>query len=164
MDYMIDDTKHTVLSEDADNAVVVNGTSYDVDIISMDASGMEFLLNKRYFHVIYGKESRGELTVDVNGSPVTLKVDTGLDDVVYMHSGGASAAMTESALQSQIPGKVVSIAVAVGDTVSEGDTICTLESMKMQVSIKAHISGKIKSIRAKVGSSIAKGDLITEIE
>lgn len=163
MDYMIDDVKHSVVST-GNNTLVIDGASYDVSIISINPDGLEFLLNKRYFQVIYAEESRGQMVVHVNGSPVTLKLHTGLDDIVYMHSGGAAKAMTNSALQSQIPGKVVSITVSVNDSVSEGDTVCVLESMKMQVSVKAHTSGNIKSMRVKVGSSVAKGDMIAEIE
>ena len=68
------------------------------------------------------------------------------------------------ALKSQIPGKVVSIAVNEGDSVNTGDVVCTLESMKMQVAVKAHKAGSIKSIKIKEGGSVAKGDLIAEIE
>lgn len=163
MDYMIDDVKHSVVSVDH-NTLMIDDTTYDISIISINPDGIEFLLDKQYFQVIYAEESRGQMVVHVNGSPVTLKLHTGLDDIVYMNSGGAGAAMTNSALNSQIPGKVVSIAVAVNDEVAEGDTICVLESMKMQVSVKAHTSGSVKSIRVKVGSSIAKGDMIAEIE
>ncbi|MXY38122.1 MAG: biotin/lipoyl-binding protein [Cenarchaeum sp. SB0664_bin_35] len=163
MDYMVGDIKHSVTSVD-DSTLMIDGTPYDISIISISPNGIEFLLNKRYFQVIYAEESRGQTVVHVNGSPVTLRMHTGLDDIVYMHSGGAGAAMTDSTLQSQIPGKVVSITVSVNDEVSEGDTICVLESMKMQVSVKAHTSGSIKSMRVKVGSSVAKGDIIAEIE
>ncbi|GFN42266.1 MAG: macrolide-specific efflux protein MacA [Marine Group I thaumarchaeote] len=39
-----------------------------------------------------------------------------------------------------------------------------MESMKMQVSIKAHKDGTIKSIKIKEGGTVAKNDLIAEIE
>ena len=46
-------------------------------------------------------------------------------------------AVSQLALKSQIPGKVVSIAVEhEGDSVKKGDVVCTLESMKMQVAVK----------------------------
>jgi biotin carboxyl carrier protein len=67
-------------------------------------------------------------------------------------------------LKSQIPGKVVSIAVVEGDSVKKGDVVCTLESMKMQVAIKAHKDGVIKSIKVKETATVAKGDVVAEIE
>ena len=71
---------------------------------------------------------------------------------------------SESALCSQIPGKVVSIAINEGDSIKKGDVVCVLESMKMQVSIKAHKDGTVKSIKIKSGGSVAKNDTIAEIE
>ena len=86
------------------------------------------------------------------------------DEIVFKNSGGASTGNAQLALKSQIPGKVVSIAVAEGDSVKQGDVVCTLESMKMQVSVKSHKDGIIKSIKIKQGGSVAKGDVISEIE
>ena len=42
--------------------------------------------------------------------------------------------------------------------------MCVLESMKMQVAIKAHKDGEIKSIKIKEGNTVAKNDVIAEIE
>jgi len=67
-------------------------------------------------------------------------------------------------LKSQIPGKVVSIAVTDGDSVMKGDVVCTLESMKMQVAVKAHKDGVVKSIKVKESGTVAKGDVIADIE
>ena len=68
------------------------------------------------------------------------------------------------ALKSQIPGKVVSIAVGEGDSVKKGDVVCTLESMKMQVAVKAHKDGAVKNLKIKEGSTVAKGDVIADLE
>ena len=54
--------------------------------------------------------------------------------------------------------------VADGDSVKQGDVVCTLESMKMQVAVKAHKDGSVKSIKVKEAGTVAKGDLIAEIE
>ena len=51
-----------------------------------------------------------------------------------------------------------------GDSVQKGDVVCTLESMKMQVTIKAHKDGIVKNIKAKESASVAKGDVIADIE
>jgi biotin carboxyl carrier protein len=58
----------------------------------------------------------------------------------------------------------VSISVSEGDSVQKGDVVCTLESMKMQVAIKAHKDGVVKTIKVKETGTVAKGDVVTEIE
>lgn len=162
MDYTIDGEDHTATVRGKD--LVIDGTARRMDIISRSPTGMEFLLDNQYHQATYLEEATGKLVVEVDGVVVTLMANRKLDEIVYKNSGGAGEALAESSLLSQIPGKVVSVAVSQGDSVATGDTICVLESMKMQVSVKAHMDGKIKSVRAKVGSNVAKGDMIAEIE
>ena len=100
----------------------------------------------------------------VDGVPMTLNMHSKFDEIVYKNTGGGGAGGAELALRSQIPGKVVSIAVEEGSAVKKGDTVCVLESMKMQVSVKSHKEGTVKSIKIKDGASVAKNDVIAEIE
>ena len=86
------------------------------------------------------------------------------DKIVYKSSGGADVGSAQKSLRSQIPGKVVSIEVKVGDKVKKGDVVCVLESMKMQVSVKSHKDGEIKILKTKEGNSVNKNDILAEIE
>jgi biotin carboxyl carrier protein len=51
-----------------------------------------------------------------------------------------------------------------GSSIKKGDAIVILESMKMQVAVKAHRDGNIKEIRTKEGSTVARYDTIAIIE
>ena len=57
-------------------------------------------------------------------------------------------------ISANIPGKVVTIDVAVGDIVEEGHVILILEAMKMQNEITAPIAGVVESINCIEGQSI----------
>jgi biotin carboxyl carrier protein len=48
--------------------------------------------------------------------------------------------------------------------VKKGDVIVVLESMKMQVAIKAHKDGTVKELKVKEGSSISRNDVVALIE
>jgi biotin carboxyl carrier protein len=76
-------------------------------------------------------------------------------------SGSASG---ENKLLSQIPGRVVSIMVKVGDQIKKGDSIIVLESMKMQVAVKAHKDGEIKATKVKIGDTVSRNDVVAVIE
>jgi acetyl-CoA carboxylase biotin carboxyl carrier protein len=54
--------------------------------------------------------------------------------------------------------------VQVGDRVSEGDTLCIIEAMKMMNQIEAEISGTIKSIRAQNGDPVEYGQILFVID
>ena len=54
--------------------------------------------------------------------------------------------------------------VQVGDRVSEGDTLCIIEAMKMMNQIDADVSGVIKSIRVQNGEAVEYGQTLIVID
>ncbi len=54
--------------------------------------------------------------------------------------------------------------VQVGDRVSEGDTLCIIEAMKMMNQIEADVSGVIKSIRIQNGEPVEFGQVLFVID
>jgi biotin carboxyl carrier protein len=48
--------------------------------------------------------------------------------------------------------------------VAEGDTICILESMKMEIPVEATFSGTILELAVTEGGVVQEGDLIATIE
>jgi acetyl-CoA carboxylase biotin carboxyl carrier protein len=61
-------------------------------------------------------------------------------------------------------GKVISVAVQVGQSVSEDEDVIIIEAMKMELPVAAPTSGVVKEIRAKVGQSYQVGDVVAVIE
>ena len=54
--------------------------------------------------------------------------------------------------------------VQVGDRVSEGDTLCIIEAMKMMNQIETDVSGVIKSIRIQNGEPVEFGQTLFVID
>jgi acetyl-CoA carboxylase biotin carboxyl carrier protein len=54
--------------------------------------------------------------------------------------------------------------VQVGDRVSEGDTLCIIEAMKMMNQIDADVSGVVKSIRVQNGEPVEYGQTLIVID
>jgi len=147
-----------------DYIIKINDSEHNLKIIKMDSRGIEFVLDQTYHKAKYLEQSTNEMNIVIDNVPITINRNSHFDEIVYKHSGGAGSGNAQLSLKSQIPGKVVSIAIAEGDSVKKGDVICTLESMKMQVSVKAHKDGVVKSIKIKETASVAKGDAIADIE
>ncbi|HWB01780.1 MAG TPA: pyruvate carboxylase [Verrucomicrobiales bacterium] len=59
-----------------------------------------------------------------------------------------------------MPGMVASIAVSIGQKVKEGETLLTLEAMKMFAAIAAPVAGTVQQISVKVGESVESKDLL----
>ncbi len=65
---------------------------------------------------------------------------------------------------SPMPGLVVSIDVAVGQSVQEGEAVCIVEAMKMQNIIRAEADGTVKAINVGAGDSVAADEIMLEFE
>lgn len=63
-------------------------------------------------------------------------------------------------IQSQMAGVVLRISVAVGDKVSMGQEVATLESMKMEIPIEAEGEGTVQEIRVQSGDFVQEGDVL----
>ncbi len=72
--------------------------------------------------------------------------------------------MAQENVEFPITGKITSVNVKEGDAVSEGDTLCLLESMKMENPILAPVSGTVTKIELSVGQVVEVGDLVATIE
>jgi len=147
-----------------DYVIKIDDNEHNLKIISMNSKGIEFILDNKYHKAKYLEQSTNEMNIVIDNVPITLNLHTHFDEIVYKNSGGGGSGNAQLALKSQIPGKVVSIAIAEGDSIKKGDVVCTLESMKMQVAVKSHKDGVVKTLKIKETTTVAKGDVIAEIE
>ncbi|NOG92346.1 MAG: acetyl-CoA carboxylase biotin carboxyl carrier protein subunit [Armatimonadetes bacterium] len=69
----------------------------------------------------------------------------------------------ENAARAPMTGRVVAIPVAVGDTVSRGDTLAVLEAMKMEYRLEAQADGTVVEIGASVGDLVDLGHLLVRL-
>lgn len=149
---------------DSQYVIRIDDREHSLRILAADARGIEFMLDNAFHKAKYLDGGTAEIGMSIDGVPMTVNMHPGMDKIVYKNSGGQGSGGVQTALKSQIPGKVVSVDVEEGASVTKGDTVCTLESMKMQVGVKAHRDGSVKSIRVKQGGNVAKNDVILEIE
>lgn len=71
--------------------------------------------------------------------------------------GGPGAGAGEVVLRAPMPGVIVEVPVAEGQTVDKGRTLVVLESMKMHNEFKAPRVGTVHSVRVSKGQRIEKG-------
>ena len=76
----------------------------------------------------------------------------------------ASSSSSASKVLCPMPGLVVSIDVAAGDTVEDGQQLAIVEAMKMENVIRAERSGTIKRIAVAPGDSLAVDATMMEFE
>ena len=63
-------------------------------------------------------------------------------------------------VKSPLPGSVIKVLVSEGQAVKRGDTLLTLESMKMENAIMAEADGTVKQIAVTPGQHVMQDDLL----
>lgn len=63
-------------------------------------------------------------------------------------------------VKSPLPGSVIKVLVSEGQAVKRGDTLLTLESMKMENAIMAEADGTVKQIAVTPGQNVMQDDLL----
>ena len=141
-----------------------DGQEQILRILKFGTDEFEFILGNSYHHAKILSSTSSETRMIVDGEPLTVKKHSKLTEVLRKSLSSTGIGAAENNLTSQIPGRIVSVVAKPGSAVRKGDAIVVLESMKMQVAVKAHKDGTIKEIRTKEGASVARHDLIAVIE
>ncbi len=69
-----------------------------------------------------------------------------------------------STIKAPMPGKVVRVLVAVGDSVEAGQGLIVVEAMKMQNELKTQRAGKVTEVHTKENDTVEAGTLLLVIE
>jgi 3-methylcrotonyl-CoA carboxylase alpha subunit len=79
-------------------------------------------------------------------------------------AGGTAGAAGDGAILAPMPGRVIAVDVAAGDTVTKGQKLLTLEAMKMEHGLTAPFDGVVAELNAAVGSQVQVDALLVRIE
>jgi biotin carboxyl carrier protein len=82
-------------------------------------------------------------------------------DVAVPGAPGAEGAA--ESLLAPVPGAVLSVNVAPGDTVDAGQPLVLLEAMKMEFAVSAPSRGTVKRVACAPGERVAAGALLVEL-
>ncbi|WP_275693402.1 biotin/lipoyl-binding carrier protein [Nocardioides sp. TF02-7] len=66
-------------------------------------------------------------------------------------------------IRAEMVANVLSVDVAVGDSVAVGDTVLLLESMKMEIPVIAEVDGVVRAVKVSAGDVVQEGDLLVEL-
>lgn len=99
----------------------------------------------------------------VNGTSYDYSVKDSVAGGSATEQESSSAPKSLTPIEAGLPGTVLRIVAGEGTSVADGTPIIVLESMKMEVEIKAVTSGVVKEIKVKVGDQVVAGQEIALI-
>ena len=71
---------------------------------------------------------------------------------------------TSKLLLCPMPGLITTVEVNAGDEVQEGQTLCTIEAMKMENILRAERRSIVKKVNVAPNSSLSVDEIIMEFE
>ncbi len=78
-------------------------------------------------------------------------------------AASGQAGTGSGSVTAQMPGKILSLAVKPGESVSAGQNLLIMESMKMELALNAPIDGTVEAIEVVIGQMVAQGELLVRI-
>ena len=108
--------------------------------------------------------------VNVNGTEYEVAIEEiSASEVKKAAPAPAPAAAPVAAgagekITAPMPGNILAVNVAAGQTVKSGEVLMILEAMKMENEIMAPKAGKVTSVAVAKGAAVASGDLLCTIE
>lgn len=121
-----------------------------------------FVQDKRFI-VRVDRVTNG-LRIRYRGSDLTMLMLTQIQSELMPYMPVNKEVNSASQLLCPMPGLIVSVDVAKGDTVEIGQKLCTMEAMKMENVLKAEIKAVVKSVKVKPGDILGVDDIILEFE
>lgn len=143
--------------EEGDRAhVTVAGQAFDVQVLALEAGVFvcETLGRRETFHCVRDGDA---VHLFWRGRVYRLEEET--EARRASHRPAASGG-----LEAPMPGKVIAVKVAPGDTVVKGDELLVIEAMKMENAVRAPRDGRVKSVHARAGDMVSPGAVLVEME
>jgi len=128
--------------------------------VSVDIDTGKTLVIRLQGRTELGDEGATKLFYELNGQPRAVRIP---------HAGVANAAERAKAQEGNalhvgapMPGTVARLAVQVGQRVAKGETLLTLEAMKMETLVAAAQEGTVRAVLVHAGEVVRAGDLLIE--
>ena len=132
---------------------IIGGQKYDTTVKEKEPNIAEVVVNGTSFIVEFKKNESKKVKA---ARPVAPAATT----VAAAPAQPAGAATVKSPL----PGSIVKVMVKAGDSVKKGDTLLTMESMKMENIVASEYTGTVKNVLVQPGQNVMQDDKLVEIE
>jgi len=106
--------------------------------------------------------ARGELLAYLAGRSAGIGVNARRTGRGAADTGGA--AHGEQRIAAPMPGRVVRVLVAPGDTVEARQPVVVVEAMKMENELRSPKSGRVKDVTVAAGTSVEAGRVLVVID
>jgi len=128
-------------------------------------AGVRVACNGQVFDAPMGGDLEADVLMTEDGEVVIFEAGEGFVFSLPQPKGGDEAAsLSDGAMRSPMPGKIVSVSVKAGDQVVKGQAIVTLEAMKMEHTLTAPFDGTVAEVSVSAGDQVSEGVALARLE
>lgn len=142
-------------------AIRFGSNSFEADLRKVGPASFSVIIDSRSFDFDVVRDGEETVVASRTGSRRLTIVDSAR----RAHGAAKRREVTGRVeIKSSMPGRVVSVLVAAGDEVKEGQGVVVVEAMKLENELKSPKAGKVLEVKVVAGQTVEKGVLMIVIE
>lgn len=152
-----------------------NGKAFPVKVLRSHDNFIRIQANEKK-HVLYFNDYPAEMSIlealnyynawefERDGDKISMTWNYSTYQIEIYRPNSDLLNGISDAITAPMPGKVIALNVAAGDTVSKDDALVVMEAMKMEQTLSAPRDGIVAEIGAGVGELVTDGALLVRLE
>ena len=130
----------------------IGGQKYETTVKEIEPNVAEVVVNGTSFIVEFQKNESKKVKAARVAAPAAPT------------AAPAAKPAGAAVVKSPLPGSIVKVMVKPGDSIKKGDTLLTMESMKMENVVASEYTGTVKNVLVQAGQNVMQDDKLVEIE
>lgn len=144
--------------------IAVDDRKYDLDIVEVEHGVYSILFNGHSYNVeLIEGDSRKKYIVNTFAKTFNVEIIDAETKYINNRNQGQEPEGANH-VTSPMPGKVIKIPVAIGETVVTGQTLIVVEAMKMQSEFKSTGEKIVHEILVREGDTVTAHQLMIKLE
>jgi oxaloacetate decarboxylase alpha subunit len=144
--------------------VRVNGHSLYLDLEQVGGLPLYSLELDDEGYLVFVEEGQGEYQVAVQGQNYPVRVEELCPRLATNRVECSGDGQECLAISAPLAGNLVSLLASAGDWVEDGQAVAIVESMKMQMELKAPRSGMVKAVHGMPGRTVDQDEVLIVLQ
>lgn len=143
-----------------DQKVCIDNKNFVVDLAKVNEYLYLLKVNNKVYEITTTKLNNEKYNFLLDGNNFETTVRTALKEKAVEYLKNKENLVHRDEVIAPMPGLIINFKKKVGDKVKIGDSLLTLEAMKMENDLRSPASGIIKSVHFNEGQNVEKGAVI----
>lgn len=158
-DLLVDGKPHTIRA--GSSSCMSQGREVATDVASLGMGEYSVILDGNQYAVHVSATADAKYVASVDGLVLEIKVVDPRSLPRHRHDATGSGAHE---VLAPMPGKVLAVHIAVGDSVSRDQGLVVVEAMKMQNELRSPKEGRVSAVRVRPGDAVAAGETLVVVD